>query len=65
MDEEPLEPYYATVSVRGQDIKFEKLHVDPEASSQFFKPRSVPYAMKGKVEEELDHLQRQGIIEPA
>lgn len=41
-----------------------KLHVDPEATPLFFKPRSVPYAMKGKVEEELERLQKLGIIEP-
>ncbi|XP_042372461.1 uncharacterized protein K02A2.6-like [Plectropomus leopardus] len=41
-----------------------KLHVDPEATPRFCKPRSVPYAMKGKVEEELERLQRLGIIEP-
>jgi len=41
-----------------------KLHVDPEAMPRFFKHRSVPYAMKGKVEEELERLQKLGIIEP-
>ncbi|XP_048860098.1 uncharacterized protein K02A2.6-like isoform X1 [Brienomyrus brachyistius] len=40
-----------------------KLHVDPNATPRFFKPRSVPYAMKSKVEEELERLQRLGIIE--
>lgn len=41
-----------------------KLHVDPDAVSRFFKPRVVPYAMKSKVEEELEHLQALGIVEP-
>lgn len=41
-----------------------KLHVDPEATPRFFKPRSVPYAMKGKAEEELKRLQKLCIIEP-
>ena len=41
-----------------------KIHVDPLAQSKFFKPRSVPYVMKGKVELELGHLQKEGIIEP-
>uniref|UniRef100_A0A8C6WZ84 ribonuclease H n=1 Tax=Neogobius melanostomus TaxID=47308 RepID=A0A8C6WZ84_9GOBI len=41
-----------------------KLHVDPSATPRFFKPRVVPYAMKGKVEEELARLQEKGIIEP-
>lgn len=33
------------------------LHLD------FFKPRSVPYAMKYKVEKELERLQQLGVIE--
>ncbi|KAF4090749.1 hypothetical protein AMELA_G00055870, partial [Ameiurus melas] len=41
-----------------------KLHVDPDAAPRFFKPRVVPYAMKSKVEEELERLQALGIIEP-
>nr|XP_023665672.1 LOW QUALITY PROTEIN: uncharacterized protein K02A2.6-like [Paramormyrops kingsleyae] len=41
-----------------------KLHVDPNATPRFYKPRTVPYAMKGKVEEELERLQALGIIEP-
>lgn len=28
-----------------------KLKVDPEDTPRYFKPRSVPYAMNGKVEE--------------
>ena len=38
-----------------------KLHVDPDAAPRFFKPRVVPYAMKSKVEEELERLQGIGI----
>ena len=30
---------------------------------KFFKPRSVPYAVKGAIDEELDHLEQQGILE--
>lgn len=41
-----------------------KLHVDPTAAPCFFKPRAVPYAMKGKVEEELEQLQGLVIFEP-
>ena len=41
-----------------------KLHVDPLARPKFYRPRSVPYAMKDKVKQELDHLHQQGIIEP-
>ena len=41
-----------------------KIHVDPMAQPRFVKPRSVPFAMKGKVGLELGHLQKKGIIEP-
>ena len=47
--------------VRGATAK---LHVDPQARPRFYRPRSVPYTMKEKVELELDHLHQQGIIEP-
>lgn len=47
--------------VRGVSAK---LHVDPQAQPRFYRPRSVPYAMKEKVELELDRLHQQGIIEP-
>lgn len=30
---------------------------------KFFKSRSVPYAVKGAIEEELDRLEREGILE--
>ena len=41
-----------------------KLHVDPQARPKFYRPRSVPYAMREKVDVELDRLLQQGIIEP-
>ena len=41
-----------------------KIHVDPQACPRFCKPRSVPFAMKEKVEEELECLLKEGIIEP-
>ena len=41
-----------------------KIHVDPGAQPKYCKARSVPYAMRGKVEEELEHLVSEGIIEP-
>ena len=41
-----------------------KLHVDSQTRPRFFKPRAVPYSMRGKVEQELDRLQKQGIIRP-
>ena len=41
-----------------------KIHVDPDATPIFHKARSVPFALRSKVEEELEHLQEQEIIEP-
>ena len=38
-----------------------KLYVDPQARPKFYRPQSVPYAMR---EKELDRLHQQGIIEP-
>ena len=41
-----------------------KIHVDESARPRFFRPRPVPFALKGRIEEELERLQRDGIIEP-
>ena len=41
-----------------------KIHVDPTATPKFCKARSVPFALQAGVEEELERLQKQGIIEP-
>ena len=41
-----------------------KIYVDDSQIPKFFKPRSVPYAMKQKVEEELDKLTTMKVIEP-
>ena len=40
------------------------LEVKSEVKPRFFKPRSVPYMLKGKVEEELDRLVSLGIVSP-
>lgn len=40
-----------------------KLHVPKEARPKFWKPRPVPFAMRETVEEELDRLEREGVIE--
>ena len=35
-----------------------KLYVDPRAQPLFFKARSVPYALRQKVEQELERLEK-------
>lgn len=47
--------------VKGVKVK---LHVNPAVKSRFFKPRAVPYALKQKVEAELDRLCKAKVIEP-
>ena len=37
---------------------------DPNALPKLFRPRVVPFALRGRVERELDRLQSQGVIEP-
>ncbi|XP_068756086.1 uncharacterized protein [Montipora capricornis] len=46
-----------------QGVK-EKIHVDPQAKPKYFKPRPVAYALRQKVEEELDRLLSEGTIRP-
>ena len=41
-----------------------RLDIDPKATPRFFKARSVPYAMREKVEQELDRLAQEGNLEP-
>ena len=40
-----------------------KLHVNPQDKPKFFKARTVPYALKGAIDDELDRLEREGILE--
>lgn len=42
-----------------------KIHVDPQTKPKYFKPCPVAYALRPKVEEELDHLLSEGTIRPA
>ena len=41
-----------------------KLHVDPGAQPRYCVARPLPYALRNKVEAELDRLQSEGIIQP-
>ena len=40
-----------------------RLHLQPGAKPVFFRPRSIPFAIKETVEKELDRLKAEGIIE--
>ena len=41
-----------------------KIYVDPTAQPKFHRARSVPYALRDKVEKELQRLQEEGTLEP-
>ena len=40
-----------------------KLTVRPDTPPKFFKPRSVPFALRDRVGSELDRLEREGVLE--
>ena len=40
------------------------IHVEPGSTPQCCKARPVPFALRGRVEQELDHLYESGVIEP-
>lgn len=48
-------------TLRGYEAK---LHVDADATPRFCKARTVPYALRDRVEQELERLTKEGIIEP-
>ena len=46
---------------RGRQFTIE---VDPSVTPKFCKARTVPYTLRAKVDQELDRLQKEGIISP-
>ena len=40
-----------------------KIHVDPQSQPRFHRTRSIPYALREKVEQELECLEKASIIE--
>ncbi len=49
---------------RVQGVKA-KIHVDPKAQPKFYRPRHIPYALRNKVENELDRLVKEGKVQTA
>uniref|UniRef100_A0A1A7YSF0 Gypsy retrotransposon integrase-like protein 1 n=2 Tax=Iconisemion striatum TaxID=60296 RepID=A0A1A7YSF0_9TELE len=40
------------------------IHVNEDATPRFYRPRSIPYAMRAKVDEEIDRLLKEDVITP-
>ena len=47
--------------IKGKEAR---INMDPQAQPYFYKARLVPFALRDKVEAELECLQKEGIIEP-
>jgi hypothetical protein len=47
--------------VKGMEVK---IHLKPDAQPKFCRPRPVAFALRKRVEEELDRLQSTGVIQP-
>lgn len=63
----PLIKHYSELfdGTLGKFNKFEiELHLKPGSVPKFFKPRTVPFAIKGRVEEEIQRLVNLGILVP-
>ena len=41
-----------------------KLHVDAEAQLLFAKARTVPFALRPKVDQESERLEHEGVVDP-
>ena len=41
-----------------------KIHMEPGAQPQFYQPRTVPLALRARVEKELEKLVEEKVIEP-
>nr|XP_026499742.1 uncharacterized protein K02A2.6-like isoform X1 [Vanessa tameamea] len=48
-------------SYRGQPVT---IHTKPGTNPKFLKARPVPYAIKARVEKEIDRLEREGVLKP-
>ncbi|XP_046972866.1 uncharacterized protein LOC124539615 [Vanessa cardui] len=46
---------------RGQPVT---IHTKPGTNPKFLKARPVPYAIKARVEKEIDRLEREGVLKP-
>ena len=62
--EELITKYNSVFSNKQGSIdEFEaRIKVKTDANPKFYKPRPVPYALKGAVEAELERLENEGII---